>query len=132
MRFVVLALDYDGTLAEHGSLNEEVRTAIEEVRRHGLIVVLVTGRIIRDLQKHLDNLRLFDIVVGQNGAVILQPSSCRFSLLGQPPPAEFVERVHALGIDALAGECVVDAETWRVVDRTDDCWRRLLQIPTRY
>ena len=33
MRFSVLALDYDGTIAEGGTLYPEARAAIEEVRR---------------------------------------------------------------------------------------------------
>ncbi len=32
MKFGVLALDYDGTIAEHGRLDDDVRAALEEVR----------------------------------------------------------------------------------------------------
>ena len=42
MKFKVLALDYDGTIAQDGKLNAEVRSAIIEARTRGLVVVLVT------------------------------------------------------------------------------------------
>jgi len=46
MRFGVLALDYDGTIASNGVLDAEVRSAIAEVREQGITVILVTGRTI--------------------------------------------------------------------------------------
>jgi hydroxymethylpyrimidine pyrophosphatase-like HAD family hydrolase len=110
MRFSVLALDYDGTIAQDGALNERVRAAIKEVRSHGIAVVLVTGRILRDLQQRLNDLRLFDVVVAENGAVVLHPHSGRSILLGQPPPSFFFERLQAHGISVLAGECIIEAE----------------------
>ena len=110
MRFSVLALDYDGTIAENGELNERVRIAISEVRSHGVAVVLVTGRILRDLQQQLADLRLFDAVVAENGAVSFHPQSGRLTLLGQPAPSSFLESLKANGINVLAGECVVEAE----------------------
>ena len=48
MRFSVLALDYDGTIAVDGILDSDVRTAIAEVRAQGITVVLVTGRTLSD------------------------------------------------------------------------------------
>jgi hypothetical protein len=51
MRFSVLALDYDGTIADGGTLCPEARAAIEDVRRRGIAVVLVTGRILDELEK---------------------------------------------------------------------------------
>lgn len=110
MRFSVLALDYDGTIAEDGILSDRVRAAIKEVRNHGITVVLVTGRIVQDLRQRLPDLRLFDAVVAENGAVIFHVQSGRSTLLGQPPPSFFLESLRANGINALAGECVIEAE----------------------
>jgi soluble P-type ATPase len=50
-RVHVLALDYDGTIAQDGRLHPDVRTAIEEARTRGITVVLVTGRILGDLRR---------------------------------------------------------------------------------
>ena len=56
MRFRILALDYDGTIARDGRIDPAVRSSVEEVRRQG--VVLVTGRILQDLRCNLGSLRL--------------------------------------------------------------------------
>ena len=90
MRFSVLALDYDGTIARNGIMNSEVRTAITEARASGIVVILVTGRILSDLRQVAGNLQFVDAVVAENGAVLAFPSG-RSRLLGHPPPAFFVE-----------------------------------------
>jgi hypothetical protein len=40
----VLALDYDGTIAQDGVLDPEVQQAVHEAQTYGVTVVLVTGR----------------------------------------------------------------------------------------
>lgn len=110
MRFSVLALDYDGTIAEDGKLNEQVRAAIEEVRARGIVVMLVTGRILSDLQRVLGDLRLFDAVVAENGAVLAQPASGRSVVLGQPASPDFLSELARRGIGAISGECVIEAD----------------------
>jgi hypothetical protein len=42
MKFRVLALDYDGTIAQDGRLDPDVRSAIIEARSRGLVVVLLS------------------------------------------------------------------------------------------
>ena len=44
MRFTVLALDYDGTIAGNGVLDPVVRSAIADARERGITVCIVTGR----------------------------------------------------------------------------------------
>jgi HAD superfamily hydrolase (TIGR01484 family) len=66
----VVVLDYDGTIADNGVLNPEVRASIAEVRARGLTVMLATGRILSDLQRVLGDLRVVDAVVAENGAVL--------------------------------------------------------------
>ena len=51
MKFSVLALDYDGTIARDGQIDPDVRRAINEVRSRGIAVVVVTGRILSDLRR---------------------------------------------------------------------------------
>jgi hypothetical protein len=68
VRFSVLALDYDGTIATDGVLDPEVRHAIADVRAHGTTVVIVTGRILDDLRRFAGDLRFVDAVVAENGA----------------------------------------------------------------
>jgi HAD superfamily hydrolase (TIGR01484 family) len=106
MKFGVLALDYDGTIAIDGSLDSEVRAAIAEVRAAGIVVLLVTGRILDDLRRVAGDLRFVDAVVAENGAVIVYPASGHSVVLGQAPPMEFVTRLQqrGLAIDDPAGD----------------------------
>ena len=77
MKLAALALDYDGTIARDGVLDPTVREAIGEARQKGIAVVLVTGRRIADLRRVASDLTCFDVIVGENGAVLDFPSSGR-------------------------------------------------------
>ena len=109
MKFGVLALDYDGTIAEDGTLNPEVRTAIAEARAGGIAVVLVTGRILSELKRLAGDLRFVDAVVAENGGVLAFPNG-QSRLLGQPPPTAFQEHLRRRGIGFAAGQCVVETD----------------------
>ena len=109
MRFRVLALDYDGTIAEAGRLHPEVRAAIEELRRGGIAVVLVTGRILDDLVRVAGGLQLFDAVVAEGGAVLALPQGGRTLALADPPAPALLEALGRAGIEAVAGRCIVEA-----------------------
>ena len=61
----MLATDYDGTLAEAGTVAPKTVAAIERLRATGRRTVLVTGRITADLARALGRLDLFDRVVEQ-------------------------------------------------------------------
>jgi hydroxymethylpyrimidine pyrophosphatase-like HAD family hydrolase len=108
MKFRVLALDYDGTIAQNGRLDPDVRSAIIEARSRGLVVVLVTGRILGDLLQVAGDLSFLDAIVSENGAVVTFPSGTS-RLIGYPPPQEFVQELHRRGIPISVGQCVVEA-----------------------
>ena len=84
MKFRVLALDYDGTIAQDGQLNQDVRLAISEARSRGLVVVIVTGRNLRDLRQVAGDLDFLDAVVAENGAVISFPAAYPESSVRHP------------------------------------------------
>jgi len=44
MRYLVLAVDYDGTIAVDGGIPARAAAALETVRASGRRVILVTGR----------------------------------------------------------------------------------------
>jgi hydroxymethylpyrimidine pyrophosphatase-like HAD family hydrolase len=108
MKFCVLALDYDGTIARDGQLNPDVRSAISEVRARGTAVLLVTGRILADLERVAGSLDFVDGVVAENGAVLSLPGQLR--LIGRPPSAMFVEELRRRGIAFSTGQCVVETD----------------------
>src|SRR5690606_27474192 len=98
MRLRVIATDYDGTIANDGVLNPAVRSAIAKARTRGVLVVLVTGRILPELRRVTGGLEFVDGVVAENGAVVALPSG-HVSLLGAPPPICLIENLTKRGIN---------------------------------
>lgn len=109
MKFSVLALDYDGTIARDGLLDPSVRSAIAEVRSRGITVVLVTGRILEELRQMVGDLNIVDAVIAENGAVLAFPQG-NSRLIGSASPVGFIEELRRRGIEFKAGQCVVEAD----------------------
>jgi hydroxymethylpyrimidine pyrophosphatase-like HAD family hydrolase len=109
MRFSVLAIDYDGTIARDGVLDPEVRAAITEVRAQGITVVIVSGRVLSDLRQAAGDLGFVDAVVAENGAVLFFPNG-NSRLLGHPPPDAFLAELRRHGIAFSTGQCIVEAD----------------------
>ena len=109
MKFGVLALDYDGTIARDGVLDPDVKAAIGEARGCGILVVLVTGRILSDLKRVAGGIEFVDAVVAENGAVLALPNG-HTRVFGNPPPPVFLDELHRRGIQFERGECVVEAD----------------------
>jgi HAD superfamily hydrolase (TIGR01484 family) len=86
-----LATDYDGTLATHGSVEEETRLALRRFRDSGRKVILVTGRRIDDLSGVYPRLDDFDAIVAENGALLYWPANQSEEALAEPPSPEFVQ-----------------------------------------
>ena len=53
MRYFALATDYDGTLAYGGVVRESTIEALKALRKSDRFLVMVTGRLLDDLQKGL-------------------------------------------------------------------------------
>ncbi len=73
MKFLVIALDFDRMIAQQDVLDPKVREAIAELRGKGIVVILVTGRILADLRRVCGDLHFVDAVVAENGAFIEFP-----------------------------------------------------------
>ena len=70
--FKVVAVDFDGTLTSGGGVAPQAVEAIDESRRNGLTIVLVTGRIGAELQAEFPEIAdHVDAMVLENGAVIV-------------------------------------------------------------
>ena len=106
----VLALDYDGTIAIDGALDPDVRAAIAEVRAAGVVVVLVTGRILDDLRRVAGDLE-FRGYHGHRDRSRARPypATGHAMVLGPPPPARFVEQLRQRQIETALGACVIEA-----------------------
>ncbi len=109
MRLRVIATDYDGTIATDGVLHPAVREAIAKARARGVLVVLVTGRILSELRSVAGCLDFVDGVVCENGAVVALPGG-HATLLGAPPPLCLIEHLTRRGIDFKVGRSVVEMD----------------------
>lgn len=109
MKFRVLALDFDGTIAEHGRLSGAVRDALAAVRERGIAIVLATGRILEDLRDAAGDLSFADAVVAENGAVVALHGTPPRLLCREASPA-FMRALERSGIAFRSGRCVVEAD----------------------
>jgi len=108
MRYVALASDYDGTLAHDGLVSNETLSALKRLRQFGRKLILVTGRMLADLESVFSATDLFDCIVAENGAVLYTPSTREKQVLAPPPKQAFVEELHRRGIEPLeVGDAIV-------------------------
>jgi hydroxymethylpyrimidine pyrophosphatase-like HAD family hydrolase len=109
--FVALATDYDGTLARHGHVDQATIKALQEVRRSGRKLLLVTGRDLPELRSVFPELHLFHLVVAENGALLFDPAKNEERPLADPPPQALVDRLRELGVAPLSvGRTII--ATW--------------------
>lgn len=102
MRYFALACDYDETLADNGVVAAETLDRLREVRASGRRLILVTGRMLDDLQRVFEQLDLFDVVVAENGALVYLPGTREQHLLGEPVPRRFVTALQNKGVTPLS------------------------------
>ncbi len=110
-RFVALATDYDGTLAEEGLVSSATVDALKRFKARKGTLILATGRVLSELTALFPEIDLFDLVVAENGALLHWPGSGETRALTEPPPAAFVERLTEMGVGPISvGHCIV--ATW--------------------
>ena len=109
MKLAVLALDYDGTVARNDVLDPSVRAAIASARTNGIVTLLVTGRILSELERVAGQLHFVDGVVAENGAVLHFPDSGHTSVLAPAVPESFIGELSRRGIPHVRGKSLVDA-----------------------
>lgn len=106
-----LALDYDGTLAHHGRVNERTLAALERFRASGRTLLLVTGRELEDLDRTFAHAPVFDRIVGENGALVFDPKTLVLRKLAPEPGEAFVRALAARGVGPVSVGHVIVA-TW--------------------
>jgi hydroxymethylpyrimidine pyrophosphatase-like HAD family hydrolase len=117
MQFHALAADYDGTLATDGVVDDHTLKALHRLRESGRRLILVTGRIIEQLVHVFPELRLCDMVVADNGAVLYDPKTHQKYPLAEPPPREFIEELARRGVPRIeVGDVIV--ATWEPHETT--------------
>jgi len=111
MQYLVLATDYDGTIAHHGKVAATTIKALKKLRESGRKLLLVTGRELDDLQRTFEHFELFDRIVAENGALIYDPATKEVNLIGSAPSAEFVADLKRRGVSPISVGKIIVA-TW--------------------
>ncbi len=107
MRFQVLATDYDGTLATHGTVYAETTHALVQLKASGRRVLLVTGRELPDLKRVYPEYAVFDRIVAENGALLYEPASDNEKLLCEPASSALEDRLRGMHIPISVGRAVI-------------------------
>src|SRR3989442_991106 len=116
MYYLALACDYDGTLAKDGVVSSKTIDALQRVGASGRKLILVTGRLLEDLQQVFPRLDLFTYVVAENGALLYHPASSTEQLLGEAPPKQFLQALQERGVPLSTGRVIV--ATWHPHETT--------------
>lgn len=112
MRYIALAVDFDGTIARDGRVDDVTVAALIRVRATGRRLILVTGREIPDLLRCFAHTEQFDLIVAENGGLLFDPATRSERLLAQSPPSLLVDSLRARGVDPISVGRVVVA-TWQ-------------------
>ena len=110
MRYLCLAADYDGTLATHGKVEQEVMDALFRLKASTRQLILVTGRVLDELKVVFPGYEIFDRIVAENGALLYNPATKEERLLGERPPESFISELHHQVKPLSVGKVIV--ATW--------------------
>lgn len=112
MRYIALALDYDGTLATHGQVPAAVVAALKKVKDSGRKIILVTGRHLENLLERFPQADMFDHIVAENGGLLYRPSTKEKRVIGEPPPEVLIAELRKRKVEPLdVGRCVIATRT---------------------
>jgi hydroxymethylpyrimidine pyrophosphatase-like HAD family hydrolase len=117
IRYPVLATDYDGTLAQHGHVDDATWAGVERLKKSGRKIVLVTGRELEELHEVCSRIDLFDLVVVENGALLYRPGDRTETMLAARPPDRFLETLTRKGVGPISSGRVIVA-SWEPHRRT--------------
>ncbi len=107
MRYLVLATDYDGTLATHGGVDQSTLLALEDLKNSGRKLVMVTGRELEDLKKVFLQIGLFELVVAENGGLLYNPATQETTALAEPPNEDFLAELRRRDVPFSVGHGIV-------------------------
>ena len=93
----VIACDFDGTGATNGHPAPELYAALGAARTRGIVSLLVTGRVLEEVQRACEDLSPFDAVIAENGAVVHLCDLGRTIQIGRPPSEHFLGGLRAEG-----------------------------------
>ncbi len=101
VRFRALACDFDGTIATDGAVAPATLTALERLRGSGRRLLLVTGRTGPQLEAVFARWDVFDRIVLENGALLVDPSTGEERLLCAPVSPHLVHELRGRGVEPI-------------------------------
>ncbi|HKT34224.1 MAG TPA: HAD-IIB family hydrolase [Nitrospira sp.] len=108
MRFVAVAIDYDGTLAREGLVDPSTVAALEQVVASGRKFILVTGRMLRELLPLFPQATLCARIVAENGGVLYRPGTRDQRLLTDPASTVLADSLKRKGVTPLdVGDTII-------------------------
>ncbi|MCU1310155.1 MAG: phosphoglycolate phosphatase [Candidatus Angelobacter sp.] len=116
MRYLVVATDYDGTLASSGRVDDATIEVLRRIVASGRKLILVTGRKLDDLLNVFPHADLFTRIVAENGALLYNPSNKEEQLLCDGPNQGLLSRLRERGIPVDSGKAIV--ATWEPHETT--------------
>ena len=102
MRYLVLACDFDETLARGGRVAPETVKALERLIASGRKLILVSGRELDDLLRIFPEAKMCARIVAENGAFIYNPATRERKPHGDPPPDQFIRALQQKKVEPLA------------------------------
>ncbi len=117
MRYHALAVDYDGTLATHGQVDDPTIQTLERFRQSGRKLILVTGRELEELKSAFPRFEIFDQIVAENGALLYQPNNHQQVSLGPRSSDDFINELKRRGVSPIhVGQVII--ATWQPHETT--------------
>ena len=108
MNVHVVATDYDGTIAEGNRVAEVTAKALDRIRATGRKLLLVTGRMLPDLQAVCPEAdRMFDAIVAENGAMVYFPERREVRVHGDAPEPALLDALRRRGVPFDVGSAIV-------------------------
>jgi len=107
MHYLVLATDFDGTIAHEGVVQPETTAALHRLRAAGRKVVLVTGRELDELLALYPDTSVFDLMVVENGALLYDPATQKRRTLSPAPPPAMIAEFDKRQIPCSVGKTIV-------------------------
>jgi HAD superfamily hydrolase (TIGR01484 family) len=101
-KFLALATDYDGTIAQHGRVSDSTYRALVRWKDAERKLILVTGRELPDLFRICPFITLFDRIVAENGAMLFNPATDSRQVLAPEPPRELIDYLRLKGVQPLS------------------------------
>ncbi|HUF53606.1 MAG TPA: HAD family hydrolase [Dehalococcoidia bacterium] len=107
MRYLVLAVDYDGTIATGGKVADGTLDALKRAKASGRRLLLVTGREVKDLRRVFPDYDIFELIVAENGAVLYRPADKHKEVLADPPPKKLIKALKDRGVGIDTGKSII-------------------------